>query len=192
MTNRPPRPCHCYKIAFVDGACLGNGQDGATAGIGIAIGSDLMTMHWAIPIDDDINPSSVRTSQRAELLAALQGIRKLAESEDYSKDEPGKPTEMHRDAGDKVTWVITSNSEYVLLGTTEWVPTWKSNRWRNSSGKRPKNLDLFQRLDAAVERYAQTYGVQIAFWRISRTHNELADGDGLAVFAAKGHTVRPV
>ena len=62
--------------------------------------------------------------------------------------------------------------------------------WRNSSGRRPKNLDLFQALDTAVGRYEQVYGVRITFWRIGRVHNELADR--LAGLAARGHTVEPV
>ena len=62
------KPCHHYKIAFVDGACLGNGKDDATAGIGVAIGAKFLTMHWAIPINDLIDPTTIRTSQRAELL----------------------------------------------------------------------------------------------------------------------------
>lgn len=33
------KPCHHYKIAFVDGAWLGNGKDSATAGISVAIGA---------------------------------------------------------------------------------------------------------------------------------------------------------
>ena len=122
--NDDDNPCHYYKIAFVDGACLGNGHDGATAGIGIAIGTDRMTMHWAIPIDDDVDPSSIRTSQRAELLAAIHGIRKLAESEDHPRDKPDKAREVHKES-EKFNWVITSDSEYVVLGMTEWAPVWK-------------------------------------------------------------------
>lgn len=57
-------------------------------------------------------------------------------------------------------------------------------------GKRPKNLNLLQRLDAKVDNYEREYGVRIAFWRISCVHNELADE--LAGFAAKGHMVEPV
>ena len=203
----PPKLCHYYKVAFVDGACLGNGRDGAVAGIGIAIGANSMTMHWAIPIGDDIDPSSVRTSQRAELLAAIYGIRKLAEYEDLLRDHPEEDREEHRDA-DKISWVITSDSEYVVLGMTEWAPNWKvshaccsrplfpsdpseqKNGWHNPSGRRPKNLDLFKRLDATVEHYEREYGVQIAFWRIPRAHNELADK--LAGFSAKGHMIEPV
>lgn len=163
-----------------------------------------LTMNWAIPIDDEIDPSSVRTSQRAELLAAIHGIYELAEFESDSNEARAE----HRDSNDKVTWVITSDSEYVVLGMTEWVPAWKVGRtgclcpsflshlseqrngWRNSSRKRPKNLDLFQRLDAAVERYEREYGVRIAFWRISRVYNGLADE--LAGVAAGGQTIELV
>lgn len=119
--SKPPKPCHYYKVAFVDGACWGNGQDEATAGIGIAIGVNPMTMQWAIPIDDEVDPCATRTSQRAELLAAIYGIRKLAESEDCSNKD-GEAREEH---SDKITWVITSDSEYVVKGMTEWVPAWK-------------------------------------------------------------------
>ncbi|KAF8432235.1 hypothetical protein L210DRAFT_3718294, partial [Boletus edulis BED1] len=58
----PPKPCHYYKVAFVDGACscLGNaGQEKATAGIGIAIGTNPMLMQWTIPMDDDIDRSHI-------------------------------------------------------------------------------------------------------------------------------------
>ena len=36
-----------------------------------------------------------------------------------------EPREVHRDSKNKITWVITSDSEYVVLGMTEWLPTWK-------------------------------------------------------------------
>ncbi|KAF8432229.1 hypothetical protein L210DRAFT_3414276 [Boletus edulis BED1] len=121
----PPKLCHYYKVAFVDGACLGNGQEKATAGIGIAIGTNPMLMQWAIPIDDDIDPSFVRTSQRAELLAAIHGIRKFAEWEKHPREKRHKGREAHEESDSKITWVIASDSEYVVLGMTEWVPAWK-------------------------------------------------------------------
>jgi len=32
--------CHYYRLAFTDGACLSNGEDNVTAGIGVALGSE--------------------------------------------------------------------------------------------------------------------------------------------------------
>lgn len=52
---------------------------------------------------------------------------------------------------------------------------------------RPKNLDLFQTLDATVEQYEREYDVQIAFWRIGREYNAIANG--LAGIAARGQTL---
>lgn len=121
----PPKPCHYYKVAFVDGSCLENGQETARAGIGIAIGANPMTMHWAIPVDDGVDPGFVRTSQRAELLAAIHGIRKLAEFEEHPEDKRARVGEAHSESDSKITWVITSDSEYVVSGMTEWVPNWR-------------------------------------------------------------------
>ena len=98
----PPKPCHYYKVALVDGACLGNGQDKATAGIGITLGLH-PTMQWAIPIDDAVDPASVRTSQRAELLAAIHGMRKLAEFETHPRDKRDKAREVHWESDSKIT-----------------------------------------------------------------------------------------
>ena len=120
------KPCHHYKMAFVDGACLGNGQDDATAGIGIAINAKCLAMQWAIPIDDLIDPAPIRTSQRAELLAAINGIRKLGEHEGppVSKSCEGRATNTSR-FPQKDAWIIASDSECVVSGMTEWVPAWK-------------------------------------------------------------------
>ncbi|KAG8218092.1 ribonuclease H-like domain-containing protein [Butyriboletus roseoflavus] len=170
-------------MAFVDGAYLGNGQDGATAGIGVAIGAKSLTMQSAIPIDDLIDPSPVRTSQRAELLAAINGIRKLGEYEAAAANKCTPSFQQNlTDA-----WVIASDSEYVVSGMTEWLPVWKNNGWRTSSKRKPKNLDLFRILDATVEQYERVYDVQIAFWRISREYNTIADA--LAGIAARGQTL---
>ncbi|KAN0098082.1 Ribonuclease H-like domain containing protein [Tylopilus felleus] len=182
------KPCHHYKIAFVDGACLGNGQEGATAGIGIAIGAKFLTMQWALPIDDLVDPVPTRTSQRAELLAAINGIRKLGEYEGSPVTKSREGRANHTSGSrEKDVWVITSDSEYVVSGMTEWVPAWKNNGWRNSSKKRPKNLDLFQTLHTTVEQYEREYKVQIAFWRIGREYNTIADS--LAGIAARGQTL---
>lgn len=127
------KPCHHYKIAFVDGACLGNGQEGATAGIGIAIGAKFLTMQWALPIDDLVDPVPTRTSQRAELLAAINGIRKLGEYEGSPVTKSREGRANHASGSrEKDVWVITSDSEYVVSGRTEWVPAWKVSHYCRS------------------------------------------------------------
>jgi ribonuclease HI len=72
----PDKPlCHYFQLVFTDGACSKNGQgDAAKAGLGIVI-SDV-DLFWSIAVDDTLD-TAPRTSQRAELLAAIEGLKKL-------------------------------------------------------------------------------------------------------------------
>ncbi|HID49518.1 MAG TPA: ribonuclease HI [Chromatiales bacterium] len=45
---------------------------------------------------------------------------------------------------------LTTDSQYVRKGITEWMATWKRNGWKTSARKPVKNVDLWQRLDKAV------------------------------------------
>ena len=42
------------------------------------------------------------------------------------------------------------DSEYVRKGITEWIHGWKARGWRTAAKQPVKNVDLWQRLDAAV------------------------------------------
>ncbi|KAI4156980.1 MAG: hypothetical protein LQ342_008566 [Letrouitia transgressa] len=64
------RPCHHL---FTDGACIDNGQQGASAGIG-ATHSNSEGAGWSVPITDDVDLDQKRTNQRAELMAASLGL----------------------------------------------------------------------------------------------------------------------
>lgn len=44
---------------------------------------------------------------------------------------------------------LYTDSEYVRQGITQWLQGWKQNGWRTSQKKAVKNVDLWQRLDAA-------------------------------------------
>ncbi|MGD8430693.1 MAG: ribonuclease HI [Ectothiorhodospiraceae bacterium] len=43
--------------------------------------------------------------------------------------------------------VLTTDSQYVRKGITEWLPNWKRRGWRTAARKPVKNADLWQRLD---------------------------------------------
>ena len=45
---------------------------------------------------------------------------------------------------------ITTDSQYVKRGVTEWMARWKRNGWRTASKEPVKNRDLWERLDAAL------------------------------------------
>ena len=75
------------------------------------------------------------TNQRMELTAALEGLRALKE-------------------GCEVT--LISDSKYVTDGIQSWLPGWVSRGWRNSSGKPPENLDLWQDIYEQTKQHRVT------------------------------------
>ena len=72
------------------------------------------------------------TNNRMELTAAIEALSAL-----------NKPCKVH----------LTTDSEYVRQGITQWIHGWKKRRWRLSSGQPVKNADLWQRLDEQVSRH---------------------------------------
>lgn len=116
------KPCHHYKLCFTDGACLNNGRFGSRAGIGGALGGGEEDQ-WAIPVDDDIDPDGKRSSQRAELLAAIEGLRRLSEAI-YDHGVTPRPHPGQEGNPDSC-WIIATDSEYVCKGITQWIYAWQ-------------------------------------------------------------------
>jgi ribonuclease HI len=46
---------------------------------------------------------------------------------------------------------IHTDSQYLRNGIMTWIKQWKRNGWRTADKKPVKNVDLWQRLDAALE-----------------------------------------
>ena len=95
---------------------------------------------------------ALTTNNRMELMGAIMALETLR--------EPCR-IQLHTD------------SQYVMKGITEWMPGWKRKNWKTADGKPVKNVDLWQRLDAA----RLPHEVE---WRWVRGHagdvgNELAD-----------------
>jgi ribonuclease HI len=68
---------------------------------------------------------------------------------------------------------ITTDSQYVKRGVTEWMPRWKRNGWLTASRQPVKNRDLWERLDNAL-------GAHKVHWHWVKGHaghpeNERAD-----------------
>ncbi|KAI0348461.1 ribonuclease H-like protein [Trametopsis cervina] len=179
--------CHQFALVFTDGACLNNGRGDARAGLGGTAGVPLADdeyeegppLTWSVPVDDrvDTYPNARRSSQRAELLAAIEGLRRV-EALERAKDAPGALVGLPRKHGgrrERGFWVVATDSEYVAKGMTEWFPVWESKGWRTSSGKRPSNLDLFLKLDDAIKSLERRRAVEVGFWRIPREYNYEAD-----------------
>jgi ribonuclease HI len=48
---------------------------------------------------------------------------------------------------------LHTDSEYLRQGITDWISGWKRNGWRTAARKPVRNVDLWQRLDAVVNRH---------------------------------------
>ncbi len=70
------------------------------------------------------------TNNRMELMAAIQGLEALS-----------RPCRVR----------LTTDSQYVQKGITEWIAGWKRRGWKNSAKKPVKNADLWKRLDTATQ-----------------------------------------
>jgi len=46
---------------------------------------------------------------------------------------------------------LTTDSQYVKKGITEWIGNWKKRGWKTADKKPVKNVDLWQRLDSALQ-----------------------------------------
>ncbi|MCV6612796.1 MAG: ribonuclease HI [Amphritea sp.] len=92
------------------------------------------------------------TNNRMELMAAIEALAALKQSCEV---------------------ILTTDSQYVRKGITEWLKGWKRNGWKTSAKKPVKNADLWQQLDEQTGRHDVE-------WRWVKGHsghpgNELAD-----------------
>ena len=92
------------------------------------------------------------TNNRMELLAAIVALETLKDSCDVN---------------------LTTDSQYVRQGITQWLVNWKRNNWRTAAKEPVKNKDLWQMLDEQAARH------QVE-WRWVKGHaghygNEVAD-----------------
>ena len=49
--------------------------------------------------------------------------------------------------------ILTTDSEYLRKGITEWMANWKRRGWKTADKKPVKNRELWQRLDTAASRH---------------------------------------
>ncbi|MGH8605949.1 MAG: ribonuclease HI [Gammaproteobacteria bacterium] len=73
------------------------------------------------------------TNNRMELIAAIKGLEVL-----------NRPCRVR----------LTTDSQYLQRGLTQWLPIWKQRGWRTADKKPIKNVDLWQRLDKLSGRHA--------------------------------------
>jgi ribonuclease HI len=92
------------------------------------------------------------TNNRMELMAAIQGLEALK-----------RPCTVR----------VHTDSQYMRDGITRYIHAWKKNGWKTADKKPVKNIDLWQRLEAAMKPHEVAW-----FWvkgHAGHPENERAD-----------------
>ena len=131
-------------FAYTDGACSGNPGPGGWGVLMLAREGGVVVKERTLQ-----GGEAQTTNNRMELMAAISALEALT-----------KPSEI----------TVVTDSAYVKDGITQWIHAWKAGGWRK---KNLKNIDLWQRLDAAQAPHQVT-------WRWIKGHaghaeNERAD-----------------
>lgn len=72
------------------------------------------------------------TNNRMELMAAIKALQALTRASRV---------------------VLTTDSQYVRKGITEWMTNWKKNGWKTAAKKPVKNADLWRELDSLAGQH---------------------------------------
>lgn len=111
--------------AYTDGACSGNPGPGGWGVLLVARDGERVLKERELSGGE---PET--TNNRMELMAAIAALEAL--------ERPSRIT-------------VVTDSSYLKDGITKWIHTWKRNGWKKKGGL--KNVDLWQRLDAARARH---------------------------------------
>jgi ribonuclease HI len=84
---------------------------------------------------------------------------------------------------------LSTDSQYVQKGISEWMPKWKKNAWRNSKKAGVANKTLWLALEAAIARHRCIEFTWVKA-HSGLIHNEIADT--LATKGVKGTTYCPI
>ena len=140
-------------FAYTDGACSGNPGPGGWGVLMVAREDGAVVKQRELSGGEPLT-----TNNRMELMAAISALEALT-----------KPTVL----------TLITDSVYVKNGITEWMAGWKRKGWRTAGGPPVKNVDLWQRLDAA----RTTHQVD---WRWIKGHAGHAENERADALARAG------
>jgi ribonuclease HI len=118
-------------FAYPDGACPGIPGPGGWGVLLRASDGDKI-----LKVRELKGGEATTTNNQMELMAAISALESLS-----------RPS----------TITVVTDSAYVKNGVTGWIFGWKKNGWKTASKKPVKNVDLWQRLDAAQARHDVTW-----------------------------------
>jgi ribonuclease HI len=99
--------------------------------------------------------AAATTNNRMELMAAIAALETLK-----------RPCRVR----------IHTDSQYLRNGITQWISAWKARGWKTADKKPVKNVDLWQRLEAAMA----PHDVEFVWVRGHSGHPENERADALA------------
>ena len=117
--------------AFTDGACFGNPGPGGWGVVLQAINAGEIVKERELS-----GGAGETTNNQMELMAAISALETL-------------------DRASTIT--VVTDSSYVKDGVSTWIHGWKRNGWKTAAKKPVKNVELWQRLDAAQARHNVTW-----------------------------------
>lgn len=136
-------------IIYTDGACAPNPGPGGWGAV-LRYGEHEKELYGGEPAET--------TNNRMELMAPIMALESLK-----------RPVEVK----------LYTDSTYVRNGITKWLPTWKRNGWMTSAKQPVKNVDLWQRLEAAISRHQVEW-----FW--VKGHAGIPDNERADQLSVKG------
>ena len=117
--------------AFTDGACSGNPGPGGWGVVLQAINAGEIVKERELS-----GGAGETTNNQMELVAAINALETLERAS---------------------TITVVTDSSYVKDGVSTWIHGWKRNGWKTAAKKPVKNVELWQRLDAAQARHNVTW-----------------------------------
>lgn len=112
---------------YTDGACSGNPGPGGYGAILVFEGKEKKLQ----------GGEKSTTNNRMELMGAIVGLEALKE-----------PCRV----------LLTSDSKYLVDAVEKkWLENWQKRGWKKADGKPALNVDLWQRLQAQLDRHAVTF-----------------------------------
>jgi ribonuclease HI len=117
--------------AFTDGACSGNPGPGGWGVVLQAINAGEIVKERELS-----GGAGETTNNQMELMAAISALETLERAS---------------------TITVVTDSSYVKDGVSTWIHGWKRNGWKTAAKKPVKNVELWQRLDAAQARHNVTW-----------------------------------
>ncbi|MGH7044984.1 MAG: ribonuclease HI [Stellaceae bacterium] len=130
----PARVAAAEVEIFTDGACSGNPGPGGWAAI-LRYRPARRDTSRGDPeyVEKELSGfDPATTNNRMEMTAAIAALETLK-----------RPCQVR----------LYSDSQYLRDGITRWIHGWKARGWRTADRKPVKNIDLWQRLDAAAARH---------------------------------------